>query len=517
MLLLRRNSYLLPLRSFSAQTKPAATSNLNREVSEESWNNAKPYDSIPGPSKFDLITSFMPGGRFNKVPFPEIQKIFRRDYGDVYKMKGVFGRRDLVILNDPKDFEVVFRTEGNFPMRRGFDSIEYFRKVHRKDKYKVTIGLLNEQGEAWWDLRHKVNQVMMKPQITKGYTSAVDEVSTDFVKKLHSLRDSNQETPEDLYYHINIWALESIAYITMNMRLGLLVDKPDASVQKIMENLKIFFDNINLLDFQPSIWKMVKTPTFKKHMQVMDELHDIISKFIEQGLKNLKNKDPNSQKSDREIAVLEKLYDIDKDTALVMVLDSLQAGVDTTSLTTFSALYCLAANQDKQDILRAELKKTFPDKNTPLTKENMANLPYLRACIKESMRLMPIFVNNFRTTGQDIVIKGHQIPKLTDIMMFTYGIHMNDSYFPDHKAFIPERWLRSATEKPELTHNFAFLPFGFGSRACIGKRFAELEIESLVVRMILNYNLEWHHPPPKMEFTSAFFPTGDLKMKMRDL
>ncbi|GAB0094308.1 Cytochrome P450 [Sergentomyia squamirostris] len=519
MFLARKNSYLLinPLRSFSVQPKAAVISNFDEEISEESWKNAKPYDSIPGPSKFGVISSFMPGGRFRGFSFPEIQTVLRKEHGIIYKIPGLFGRRDLVLLNDPKDFEVVFRTEGNFPMRRGFDTIEYFRKVHRKDKYKVTAGLLNEHGEAWWDLRHKVNPVMMKPQITKGYTAAVDEVSTDFVKKLHNLRDSNQETPGNLFYQMNIWALESIAYITMNMRLGLLVDKPDASVEKIMENLKSLFDYINQLDFQPSIWKLVKTPVFRKQMQVMDELHDTISKFIDQGVKNLKDRNPNSQTSDREMAVLEKLYDIDKDVALIMVLDSLQAGVDTTSVTAFTTLYHLAANPDKQKILRAELKKTFPDKNTPLTKENMANMPYLRACVKESMRLIPVIPGNLRTTGQNIVIKGYQIPKLTDIVMYNYGLHLDDSYFPDHKAFIPERWLRSATEKPELTNSFTYLPFGFGSRACIGKRFAELEVESLIVRMILNYELEWNHPPPKMEFTSINMPIGDLKLKMKDL
>lgn len=98
-------------------------------------------------------------------------------------MKGAFGKRDIVVVNDPKDFEVVFRTEGTYPSRRGLESLSYYRKVYRKEKFPVTFGLVIEQGPEWWDLRHKVNNVMMKPQVTKEYTSAVDEIARDFVKK----------------------------------------------------------------------------------------------------------------------------------------------------------------------------------------------------------------------------------------------------------------------------------------------------------------------------------------------
>lgn len=64
----------------------------------------------------------------------------------------------------------------------------------------------------------------------------------------------------------------------------------------------------------------------------------------------------------------------------------------------------------------------------------------------------------------------------------------DDKHFPENDKFIPERWLRESemvTECPQPNKHlnpFIFLPFGFGPRMCIGKRFAEIEMAILVFR-----------------------------------
>lgn len=51
------------------------------------------------------------------------------------------------------------------------------------------------------------------------------------------------------------------------------------------------------------------------------------------------------------------------------------------------------------------------------------------------------------------------------------------------EEYIPERWLRGNTEFPSAkeAHPFAYMPFGFGPRTCIGRRFAEMELETLLL------------------------------------
>lgn len=108
--------------------------------------------------------------------------------------------------------------------------------------------------------------------------------------------------------------------------------------------------------------------------------------------------------------ILEKLLEIDEDYALVMTMDSIIAGVDTTGTGVFNMLYNLAMHPEKQEILRKEIMGILPDPEVNLTADIMREMPYLRACIKETFRYSPFF-DNFRSAGRDMVIQGYQMPK----------------------------------------------------------------------------------------------------------
>lgn len=91
-------------------------------------------------------------------------------------------------------------------------------------------------------------------------------------------------------------------------------------------------------------------------------------------------------------------------------LCELKCSFQTAALAS-SVLYDLAKNPGKQEILRNEIMTILPEKDSPFTEENTKNMPYLRACIKESFRMRPIVLANFRSLGEDTVIRGHLIPK----------------------------------------------------------------------------------------------------------
>lgn len=74
-------------------------------------------------------------------------------------------------------------------------------------------------------------------------------------------------------------------------------------------------------------------------------------------------------------------------------------------------LYALARHPEQQEKLRKQVQSLPVDDDGHLKPDFLKNAPYMRACLKESMRLVPGAVGISRTAGQDLEIKGYHVPK----------------------------------------------------------------------------------------------------------
>lgn len=262
-----------------------------------------------------------------------MHRALRRDYGEILRIPGFFGRGDTLITFNPKMFEKVFRTEGPYPNRRGLETFTYYRKKVRPEIFGETGGLISEQGENWFNARSKINPVMLQPKIVKMYVEKVDHVALDFLIKVRSLRNAETlEMPSDFGNELNKWALESIGVIALDSRVGALMDN-SADGQQIIELVKNFFVLSYELDVALSVWKYYKTPQFKKLMWTFDEMTKVIMKYVDQAVVRLDNSNDGTDTA-QDRSILEKLLKIDRRIAIVMAFDMLLAGVDTVSLRT---------------------------------------------------------------------------------------------------------------------------------------------------------------------------------------
>lgn len=146
-------------------------------------------------------------------------------------------------------------------------------------------------------------------------------------------------------------------------------------------------------------------------------------------------------------------------------------------------MYYLAKNPDKQCKLREEVRQKLPEKSSALSPQVMANMPYLRACIKEAARMNPVTIGAIRTLPHDVVMSGYLIPKGCEVATSNFIVMKDERFYKDSDKFLPERFLKDSTEVDiKGKHPYAFLPFGFGPRMCVGRRFAELEMEVLLCK-----------------------------------
>ncbi|XP_070209342.1 cytochrome P450 3A5-like isoform X2 [Littorina saxatilis] len=164
-----------------------------------------------------------------------------------------------------------------------------------------------------------------------------------------------------------------------------------------------------------------------------------------------------------------------KANALVFLL----AGYDTTSTVLSSTLFHLAANPE---CLRKAQQEV--DEKGTVNYDSAGELTYVDMCMNEAMRLFPPLFVIDREIDEDVELGEFKLKKGWRMVVPCYSIHRDPEYWTDPLKYDPERHTPEAKAK---RHPFAFMPFGFGPRNCIGMRLAQLEIRMAIATILQHY------------------------------
>jgi len=189
-----------------------------------------------------------------------------------------------------------------------------------------------------------------------------------------------------------------------------------------------------------------------------------------------------------------------------------RAGVETTSIGLLWLLYDLACNPKVQDKLYEEVISLIGP-HGDFTPGSFAKLVYVKACVKESMRLHPGASHWPRMLTQEVVLSGFKVPSGTVVLYSNYLSGRSEKLFKFPLEFKPERWLN---EDLGRIHPFAILPFGVGPRMCIGRRIAEAEIYLLATKLVQRFRLEYHGEPVGVETRLFAVPDRPLRIQFLD-
>ncbi|KAL3265687.1 hypothetical protein HHI36_009890 [Cryptolaemus montrouzieri] len=138
---------------------------------------------------------------------------------------------------------------------------------------------------------------------------------------------------------------------------------------------------------------------------------------------------------------------------------------------------------------------------------------YLKAFVKEVFRMYSTVIGNGRTLQEDMVIQGYHVPKGVQVVFPTLVTGSMLEFISEPQKFMPERWIKQSGDNHKL-HPFASLPYGYGARMCLGRRFADLEIQVLLAKLVRSFKMEYHHDPLKYKVTFMYAPEGELKFRM---
>jgi len=193
------------------------------------------------------------------------------------------------------------------------------------------------------------------------------------------------------------------------------------------------------------------------------------------------------------------------------VMTLMFAGHDTSTSTLTFMLYELARHPEVTRRLHEEQDRVLGDQ-APTPRQLEKEMPYLEMVLDEVLRLYPPAWIGPRRAIAEYEFGGCTVAKGAYVNYCSWASHRLPEVFPQPEAFIPERFTR---ERKAALPRGAYVPFGGGSRICIGKRFGQTEVKLVATMLLQRLHVE---SLPGRTITIRQMPTlspkGGLKMRI---
>ncbi|KAL5207328.1 hypothetical protein ABZP36_031763 [Zizania latifolia] len=342
----------------------------------------------------------------------------------------------------------------------------------RERKVRELLEYFRPRAGEELHIRHAIHTAMLNMVSTSFFSMDIADFGSDTAHELRDLVDD----------------------------IILLIAKP---------NLSDYFPILRPLDLQG-----LRRLSEKRFRRVYSILDDIIAQRLAHTEANLEKHD------DFLDALLEVMATgkMEREYVMAMLFEAFVAGGDSIAFSVEWVMAELLRNPHVMAKARAELKDVVGSKQA-VDEPDTANLPYLQAVIKESMRLHPPgpLLLPHLAVEDGVEIGGYAVPKGTAVMFNAFSIMRDPAAWDTPNEFMPERFLQRATPLDFRGKEVDFLPFGSGRRLCPGVPLVE-RVLPLVLASLL-HAFEWRLPagmsPEDMDMSERFMTTNTLAVPLK--
>ncbi|KAJ2850533.1 hypothetical protein J3B02_003660, partial [Coemansia erecta] len=231
-----------------------------------------------------------------------------------------------------------------------------------------------------------------------------------------------------------------------------------------------------------------------------------VSDYVDQCIR--KRQLSNKSQSDLLQALVDSLKPQDNGTPLLsrdeVLAESfllLIGGIDPTAYTMVWTIHLLLLYPEHLQKVQTELRHKFPpEKDQLLTFSQLRNqVPYLEACIYESMRLVTVPCVQIPRTCPvgKVSLQGREFAEGTTVFANIWGSHHSPLNWDDPERFSPRRFL----DDPRAKHSV--FAFGHGLRLCMGKHLAMMNMVTILANLLRSYNIkspvDYSHTGPEIK------------------
>ncbi|KAJ6747405.1 CYTOCHROME P450 93A2 [Salix koriyanagi] len=286
-----------------------------------------------------------------------------------------------------------------------------------------------------------------------------------------------------------------ISRMAMNQRCSDDVDEAD-DVRKLVQDIAELTGKFNLSDY---IWfcKNLDLQGFGKRLKEVHKKFDAMMERIIKEHEEVRKIKKETGEGDSVKDLLDILLEISEDDSSEMKLtrenikafiqNIFVAGTDTSAITMEWALAELINHPPIMEKAREEIDSVV-GKNRLVQEPDIANLPYVQAILKETLRLHPAGPMFPRESTKSCTINGYEIPARTRLFVNVWAINRDPNYWENPLEFRPERFLgteeNGQNQMDVRGQHFQFLPFGSGRRGCPGTTLALQLVQTSLAALI---------------------------------
>jgi len=410
------------------------------------------------------------GGRFQR-------------YGDTYFVDSSDGSEPgLYVFRHPDHLEQVLVTKARS-----------FSKQHSAFRVIGQVlgnGLLNSDGDTWRRQRRLVQPAFGKQRLTEYAAAMVAEADAEIA----GWRDG--ETRD-----VATAMMEMTLRIVCSTLFGYDSTRDADTVRHAMNRLQTSLGGI------PLPLPAAINPSVRMLERSRADLDRIIYRLIDE-------RSPGEPHED----LLQRLVDAVDDDGTTLTREEVRdqlvtlylAGHETTSNALTWAFHLLSHEPDAEARLHEELDAVLGGRLP--TAEDLPRLRWTEQCFTEAMRLYPPVYVVSRKAREEVEIGEWTLPAGSEVVIWIWHTHRDPRFWDEPWACRPERFSPEAREgRPRL----AYLPFGAGPRACIGKVFAQWEGTLALATIASRYRLEGTGRSVELNPRITLAPAGGLPMRVR--
>ncbi|CAK7293827.1 Cytochrome P450 4F6 [Vulpes lagopus] len=381
-------------------------------------------------------------------------------------------------------------------------------------------GLLLSAGDKWSHHRRLLTPAFHF-EILKSYVKIFNR-SADIMHAKWKRLVSEGSTHLDMFEHISLMTLDSLQKCVFSFDSN-CQESPSEYIAAILElSALVVKRNEQVLLYLDFLYNL--SPDGRRFRRACELVHNFTDAIIQERRHTLISRGSCDFLKSKTMDFIDVLLLAKDEEGKQLSDEDIRAeadtfmfeGHDTTASGLSWVLFNLAKHPEYQERCRQEVQELLRDREPQeIEWDDLAQLPFLTMCIKESLRLHPPVTVIARRCTQDVVLPdGRVIPKGNNCVLSIFGIHHNPSVWPDPEVYNP---LRFDPEIPQKRSPLAFIPFSAGPRNCIGQAFAMSEMKVVLALTLLRFRVLPHEEQPRRKPELILRAEGGLWLRVEPL